>query len=255
MYINLDRYLVFLLVMMRMTGMLMFNPIFSRRNIPTMFNAALAFVLAITITSSTTFPTLPDINMYSFFYLTLKELAVGIFSGFVIQMFLSVLIIGGEIIDMQLGMSMSKLFDPSTNASISITSQLLNIMFYLGFFQANGHLTLIRMTAKTFDIIPLGELVFNRANFYAILELFSLIFLLSVKLCMPIIVMEVIITFAVGMIMRVIPQINVFVVNIQFKLLVGMLVMIIMVPAFAAFCENLLSICLENVQKIWLNFT
>lgn len=238
-----------------MTGMLMFNPIFSRSNIPAMANTGLAFVLAITITGSTAFPPLPDVTLYSFLYLVIKELSVGFFAGMVIQMFLSILIIGGEIIDMELGIGMAKVFDPASNSSISISSQFLNVMFVMGFFQTNAHLTLIHMTAKTFDIIPLGDLVLNRQSFLAIPELFSTVFLLAIKLCLPVMVIEVIVTFAVGMIMRVVPQINIFVVNIQFKLIVGMMVMVMLVPAFSAFCENLLVLCFENIQQIWLKLT
>lgn len=242
--------------MLRMTGMLFFNPIFSRKNVPVMVNTGLAFVLAILISGSIEFPPLPEVTLYSFFYLALKELSVGLFAGFIVQMFLAVLIVGGEIIDMQLGLGMAKEFDPASNASITVSSQLLNTMFMLGFFASNAHLTYISMTAKTFDIIPLGRIApFNRENFMAMLELFNIIFLLGIKLCLPILVMEIIVTFAVGMVMRVVPQINIFVMSIQFKLTIGLLVMIILIPTFSAFCENLLVLCFENIQNFWLNFT
>lgn len=255
MYIDLERYLVFLLIMVRMTGMVVFNPIFGRQNIPTMFGAGLSFTLTILLYNTGTFAPLPDVTLFTFFYLTVKELSVGIFSGFVIRMFLSVLVVGGEIIDMQLGLSMSKAFDPATNASVSITAQILNVMFYIGFFQANAHLTLIKMTAKTFDIIPLGDLVFRRENFLAIPELFSYIFLLSIQLCIPIVVMEIIVTFAVGMVMRVVPQINIFILNIQLKIIIGIVALLILVPSLSAFCDNLLTLCFENIQSVWIGFT
>lgn len=254
MYINLAKYLVFLLVMARMTGMLIFNPIFSRNNVPRMVNTGLAFVLAILLTGSMEFPQLPDVTLYTFFYMLLKELAVGMFSGLIMQMFMSALIVGGEIIDMQMSISMAKIFDPASNMSISLSAQFLNIMFVVGFFQSNAHLTLIQMTAKTFDIIPLGDISFNTANFLAVPELLSLVFLLSIKLCMPIMAIEIIVTFAVGMVMRVIPQINIFVISIQLHLMVGLLVMVTLVPAYSAFCENLLALCFENIQQIWMNF-
>jgi flagellar biosynthetic protein FliR len=254
MYINLDRYLVFMLVMLRMTGLFVLNPIFSRVGVPAMVNMGLAFVIAICIVGARVFPSLPDVNLFSFFYFALKELAVGMVAGFVIRMFLSVFVVGGEVIDMHLGIGMAKAFDPQTNASVSISAQLLNIMFTVGFFSSNTHLTLIQMTAKTFDIVPLGELSFNPGALYALPELYTLIFLLSIKLCMPVIVMEGISTFAVGMVMRVIPQINIFVVQIQLKLMLGLLVMIMLVPAFSGFCENVMFMCLENIQDIWLKF-
>ena len=254
MYINLDRYLIFMLVMLRMTGLFMLNPIFSRLGVPQMVNAGLAFVIAICIAGARVFPALPEMNFFNFFYFALKELAVGMVAGFIIRMFLSIFIVGGEVIDMHLGIGMAKAFDPQTNASVSISAQLLNIMFTVGFFTSNTHLTLIQMTASTFDIIPLGELTFSPEALYALPELYTLIFLLSIRLCMPVIVMEGITTFAVGMVMRVIPQINIFVVQIQLKLMLGMLVMVMLVPAFSGFCENVLFMCLENIQEVWLKF-
>jgi len=254
MYIDLTQYLVFLLVMVRMAGLFMFNPIFSRTNVPVMINTGLAFVIAILLTGSVAFPPMQDVTLYTFFYLVLKELSVGMFAGFIIRMFMAVLVVGGEAIDMQMGIGMAKAFDPATNASVSISAQLLNVMFTLGFFMSNAHLTLISMTAKTFDIIPLGNIAFNAVNFLAVPELITLVILLSVKLCMPILVIEIIVTFAVGMVMRVVPQINVFVLSIQLKLLIGLIAMITLVPAFSAFCENLIFLSFEHIQEIWLNF-
>lgn len=254
MYVNLDRYLVFLFVMLRMTGLFVLNPVFARQNIPAMVNAGLAFVISICIVGARLFPSMPEIGLYEFFYFAVKELAVGMMAGFILRMFLAVFVVGGEVIDMQLGIGMAKAFDPQTNASISITSQFLNIMFTVGFFVSNAHLTLIRLTAGTFDIIPLGELRFSGEALYAAPELITLVFLLAIRLCMPVIVIEGIVTFAVGMIMRVIPQINIFVVQIQFKLLLGMLVMVMLVPSFSAFCENVMMLCLENIQEVWLKF-
>ncbi len=254
MYVNLDRYLIFMLVLLRMTGMYVLNPIFARQNVPVMVNAGLSFLTAICVVTARTFPPLPDAGIFEFFYFAVKELAVGMTAGLIIRMFLSVFVVGGEIIDMQLGIGMAKAFDPMTNASVSISSQFLNIMFTLGFFTSGAHLTLILMTSRTFDFIPLGELRFNLEALYAVPELITLVFLLAVRLCMPIIVMEGVTTFAVGMIMRVIPQINIFVIQIQFKLILGILVMVVMVPVFSAFCENTLLLCLENIQEVWLKF-
>ena len=254
MYIDLTNYLVFLLVMTRMAGLFLFNPIFSRTNVPVMVNTGLAFVIAVLLTGSIPFSPMQDVTLYTFFYLVLRELSVGMFAGVIIRMFMSVIAIGGEAIDMQMGIGMAKAFDPATNASISVSAQIINVMFILGFFQTNAHLTLISMTAKTFDIIPLGNISFNAGNFLAVAELISLVILLAVKLCMPILVIEIIVTFAVGMIMRVVPQINVFVISIQLKLLIGLLAMVILVPAFAAFCENLITLSFEHIEQIWLNF-
>lgn len=255
MTIDLTGVVAFFLVMLRMTGMLVFNPIFGRRNVPVMLNAAFAFILTYTLTASMSFPVLPNPTLFSMVYMAIKELAVGMLAGFVLQLFLSVLIVSGEVIDMQLGIGMSKIFDPASNSSISLSSTILNIMFVMLFFLTNNHLTFIYLTAQTFEIIPLGVATINPNVFYHIAELFSIIIVFSMKLCLPIAVVEVVVTFAVGMITRIIPQINIFVVNIQFKLLIGMLVMVMLVPSFTSFMENLLIICFDNIQLVWTSFT
>lgn len=252
MTINLERYLVFLLVMLRMTGMLLFNPVFGRRSIPTLLNLGFALVLAVVLNGSVSFPNMPDINLYEFFYLALKELAVGMIAGLIVQMFLSMFVVAGEITDMQVGIGMAKMFDPATNASVSVSAQVFNVMFTVLFFLTGNHLTLIYMTSKTFDIIPLGALEFSRDIFLELPVFFSTILLYAIKLSLPVVVIEVIVTFAVGIIMRIVPQINVFVISIQLKLLVGILVMFTLVPAFCGFIENMIALCMDNIQRLWM---
>lgn len=254
MIINFDYVLAFLLVMLRMTGMLVFNPILGRRNIPIMVNAVLAFLLAVLLAGQVPAPTQAP-TLFVFFIWGVKELLLGLIAGFLLQMFFSVLVVGGEMVDMQLGLSMAKAFDPGTNASISLSTQYFNILFILVFFLSNGHLTFIQMTAQSFQVLPLGSYLINFDALYTIPLLFSNMLLLAVKLSIPLVVMEIIVTFAVGIIMRIIPQINVFVVSIQFKLLTGMLILMLLVPSITGFMENLYTICIENIQELWMAFT
>ncbi|MGI6403350.1 MAG: flagellar biosynthetic protein FliR [Oscillospiraceae bacterium] len=251
MVINLEQYMVFLLVMLRMVGMLLFHPILGRRNIPPMLGTGLAFVLAILLTGTITFDPLPELNLLQFLYLVVKELAVGLMAGTILRMFLSALIVGGEIIDMQNGLGMAKSFDPASNTSVSVTANLLNAFFILIFFATNNHLTFIHLSAQTFRIIPLGEAWISADALSYIPQLFSSAFLLAIKLCLPIVAVELVVTVAVGIIMRIIPQINIFVVNIQFKLFIGIFALIVLVVPIMGFFENLLIICMERVQEAW----
>lgn len=253
MSINVNNILLFLLVLFRFTGMLVMNPIFGRRNIPVAVNAGLAFVLAVVVHGSVPDPGFAIPTLLGFLPLVLKELLVGFAAGFVLQLFMSLFIVGGEMIDMQLGLSMSKAFDPGSNASISLSAQFFNILFVLAFFLTNAHLTLIKMTAQSFQVMPIGSYLINTDGFSIIPQLFSNVLVLAVKLSLPLVVVEIIVTFAVGIIMRIIPQINVFVVNIQFKLFIGMLVLVLLVPSFTGFCENIIYICTDNIQTVWLH--
>lgn len=251
MYINLEQYMIFLLVMLRMVGMLLFHPILGRRNIPPMLGTGLAFVLAVLLTGTMDFAPLPDVTLLQFLYLVVKELAVGLVAGTILRMFLSALTIGGEIIDFENGLSMAKNFDPATNASVSVTADFFNAFFILSFFVTNNHLTFIYLVAQTFRVIPLGGALISPDALSYIPQLFSAAFLLGIKLSLPIVAVELVVTIATGIIMRVVPQINIFVVNIQFKLFVGIFALIVLVAPIMGFLENLLAICMERVQEAW----
>lgn len=251
MTVNFDNFMVFLLVMLRMTGALIFNPILGRRNVPPMMSTALALLLAVVVSGSVPVPDLGTPSLILFFVMAAKELLVGLVSGLILQAFLAALIVGGEMVDMQLGISMSKAFDPGSNSSISLSAQMFNILFILSFFMSNAHLTMIKMTVESFHILPLGIYPINFDALYLIPQLFTTVLILAVKLCLPVVVVEVLVTFAVGIIMRIIPQINVFVVNIQFKLLVGMFILVVLVPSFVGYMENIIIICTENIFRVW----
>lgn len=241
----------FLLVMIRMTGMLVFNPILGRSNVPRQFLAGLALLLAVILTPGIPPADIENPHLLVMLVLSAKEMLFGILTGLVVRLFLSVIIIGGEIMDLQLGISMAKAFDPGTNASVSVTSSLLNVIFVIMFFVTNNHLTFISMTAQSLKILPVGTLSFNSGFYAYIPELFSQILVFAIKLCLPLAVIEIVVTVAVGIIMRVIPQINVFVINIQFKLLIGMFVLVTLVPALTGYMESLIYLSFDRIEEAW----
>jgi len=251
--INLENFIVFGLVMIRMTGMLVMHPILGRNNIPSMLNAGFALVLTILITMSMPFAQMPNVGYLEFILMGLREFAIGYFAGLITLMFLSVLSVGGEILDMQIGIGMAKIMDPGTNAAISISSIMLNSMYILIFFITNNHLTLISLTAQSFHIMPLGEFAINWNAFHYLPQFMATIFIFAIKLALPIVVIEVLVTLVVGVIMRVVPQINIFVLNIQFKLLIGFFALFTIVPSFMAYLENLILLSTEQIMYVWSN--
>lgn len=253
MSINYDLGYLFLLVLMRMTGVFVIHPILGRSNVPSIARVGLSLGLTLAVYRTAPSPGLTDPTLLQLAPLIFKELIVGIVCAFLTHMFLSVLIVAGEMVDMQMGLGMAKAFDPGTNASISLSAQLFNILFVLGFFATNNHLTLIQMVAMSLRILPPGNFTLNMEAFYLIPQLLTSILLFAVKLCMPIVVIEIITTFAVGIIMRIIPQINVFVLNIQLKLGLGLIVLFLLMPTFSAFIENLLLISTEHIWTVWEN--
>ena len=243
-----------LLIFMRMSGCVMFNPILGRRNLPTIFQVGLTLMLTLF-----TYPLVPaqalEIGSFLvFFVVAIKELLIGFIIGFIIQMFMSIIQVSGEMIDMQLGISMSKVYDPSSNVSMPLSASYINIMFILIFFAANGHLTLIQIFTKLCTILPYGDQLVNPSVYQNLVSMFSLILVYAVKISLPVLAAEFITEIAVGLVMRAVPQIDVFTVSIQLKVIIGFAVILIMVPPLATFLERLINLMFDNISHIFSAF-
>ncbi len=180
----------------------------------------------------------------------IKEFAIGFVIGLIMQMFLSIFHLGGELIDMQIGLSMASAYDPSSNASISVTGNLLSTMYIFIFFISNSHLALINVVVKSFQVIPIGlEAISTRVGVYFI-ELFGYILIYAVQLALPIIVVEIIVEVAVGILMRLVPNINVFVINMQLKIMIGLVVILTIIPALTQYMTKVDMIMMEKITQV-----
>lgn len=248
---NLDyNFTLLMLIFMRMSGCIFFNPILGRKNIPGVVRAGLSLVLSLFVYRLVPAQD-PHIGSFLVFALcALKELAVGFVIGYIIQLFLSVFIMSGEMMDMQIGISMSRIYDPQSNISMPLSASLINAMFLLIFFATNGHLTLIRIFTKLCETMPYGDAFIKTDALQGLVGMFSLILIYSVKLSMPLVAVQFISEIGVGLIMRAVPQIDVFVVQIQLKVLLGFFTILVLVPSFSAFLEKLITLMFDNITHI-----
>ena len=230
-----------LLILSRMSGLVLFNPLLGRSNIPAYIKSGLILLLSFT-TYSMTGMAPPEVDtVLEMGVLCIWELGMGYLLGLAVNLFFYVPLLGGEIIDIQMGMSMGRTYDPSSQASATVTATLLNVLMSLLFFAANGHITLLRIMLTSGEIVPFGQVMLGRDVLWSLLELFVECTVLAVKLCMPILAAELLGQVGMGILMKVIPQINVFAINIELKVIIGLgLLLILLVP----FSEYLLG--LEN---------
>jgi flagellar biosynthetic protein FliR len=232
--------------------MIFMNPIFGRRNIPSMVKVGLSLGIALSAYSGMQEISIVDYTGIDLLISTMKEFLIGFALGFIIQLFLSIFQLGGELIDMQMGIGMAMIYDPSSNSQISITGNIMTIMYTLLFFITNSHIALIHITVRSFQVIPIGLERFNGKVAIYLIELFGYILVYAVQLALPVIVTEILVEVAVGILMRFVPNINVFVVNLQIKLLVGFTVIITIIPVLVKYMGKLNMVMLERLQEVLL---
>lgn len=253
-----NNFVGFLFVLCRITGIFSFNPIFSRTNVPTMVKNGICVVLAIvTMTIPDINAQVPEINsIIAFVMVVLKELLIGAVFGFFTNLIMTVLIYAGEIIDMQTGLSMAKSMDPTTGINMPIFANIYYYLFILYFFVTGGHLSYIKLFTLSFETIPIGyELTTATVDLtYVIVMYMGTVMTLAVKFALPIMVTEMVTEICVGLMMKAIPTIQVLVVNIQLKIIIGMLVLAAAARPMSEFIEKLLGILWENLYSAAQNF-
>ncbi len=250
---DLNNYYIFIFVSARMAGVIFFNPIFGRRNIPSFVKVGLSLGIALNVYMGMTDVSVIDYSGIDLFLSMVKEFAIGFSMGFVMQLFLSIFQLGGELIDMQMGIGMAMMYDPNSNSQISITGNLMTIMYTLIFFISNSHIALIYIAASSYKVIPIGLQPLDPKLSLFFIELFGYMLIYAVQLALPIIATEIIVEVVVGILMRFVPNINVFVINLQIKLLVGITILITIIPVLVGFMEKVNSIMMENVHQVLMH--
>lgn len=241
---------LFELIFMRMSGFLLFNPLLGRSNLPAMVKTGMALVLSILVfgTAGTGVPQ-PD-TLVELAFRLLLELGIGLVLGFVMRVVFSVVQIGGEVIDTQMGMTMAQIYDASSQANLSVTASLLNILLILDFFAENGHYTLMRLLTTSGELVPYGAAALGDGVYAYVIELFLACMLLAVKLAMPILAAELLGEVGMGVLMKAIPQINAFVINIELKVIIGLLLFFLLLTPINEFLLELESGMLSELGRI-----
>ena len=240
----------FSFILMRMSGFIFLNPIFARRNVPGIIRSGIVIALSIIIFSTIKEQSIVVLNLFEYGFLLVKEFIAGYVIGFIISLFSYVIIFAGEIIDLQLGLSMAKIFDAQSDTSISLSATYYNILYMLLFFVTDAHVALINILINSSKLIPYGQIIIGQDVAKEVLHIFVLCSALAVKMAFPIIEIQFLCTVAMGILMKAIPQINVFVVDIQLKIFVGLFLIILIFSPMSDFLNQLITTMIDSISNI-----
>jgi len=243
----MNNYQAYLLVFARVFGIFIFNPIFSRKNVPRTVKIGatigLTLVIGMSVINSV------QVEFDSAFLLAvafLKESVVGMILGFLTQMFLSTLLLAGEMMDMQSGLGMAKVYDASSGVQMPLFGSIMTYIFIMYFFITDCHLSYIKIFALSYDAIPVGFETINPNVAMIIVNYFGTILTLSIKLALPLVVAELLLEFS----MKAVPQIQVMQVNIQVKLLFGLFILFLIAQPLSEFIEKYMGTMIDSLVGI-----
>lgn len=241
---------LFLMVTGRMTGFVVFNPLLGRRGVPNLVKAGFVLLLSLSVYTVTNQQLQMPATLLGLAFTFLMELLLGYVLGLVVNFFFYIPLMAGSVIDMQMGLSMASTYDPASGIQVTATSTALNVLMSLLFFVANGHHTLIRIFAASGLAVPFGQVALGDDFYEAMVQLFIECTLLGVKLCMPVLAAELMGQVGMGILMKVIPQINVFAINIELKVIIGLVMVMLLMTAFGDFLLDAETEMLRALQRV-----
>ncbi len=232
--------ILFSLIVARMSGAVVINPIFGRSNVPARAKAAFVLVFSLMLYAGTdgTLDHEPAV-MAEYVVMLLMELLFGFMVGMAMEIAFMVVRYASSIMDHTMGLSMAQVYDPQYSSQMTVTAGMYYAFIVLLFFSSNSHLRLIGLFFDSARVMPFGQVSLDRGLSLAMLTMFEDGILMGLQFAFPMIAMELVTEAAVGILMRMIPQINVFAVNFQIKIIVGMMMLLLL---FAPMSEKLYEI-------------
>lgn len=211
------------LVIMRCSGMFIMIPTLGGEAIAARLRVAFAIVIGFTIASL--FGPVTLSHPYQIILAALGELLMGLAMGLVLRMVLASSEMAGEVIGLSMGLTFMQIMDPLTRESSSIPSQIMGILITLILLATEGHHTILAGLVSSFQQAPIGTVLPRAEYIKTLLPLLSVTVNTSLRIAAPIVFALLLANFALGLLARVAPQLQLFILSMGLTIMVGMMVL------------------------------
>lgn len=213
----------FIVIFTRLAGTVMLMPGFGEAFAPA--RVRLLFALLLTILTApmleTFIPPEPK-SLIAMFALLAGELLVGVYIGLISRIMLLTLDTAGRFISTSIGMANAQVFNPSIANQASIPGLLLTTMGIMVLFATNMHHTLILAVIDSYTLFPVGDPMPSGDAALVISRMVGDSFRLALQLSAPFIVLSLVFFMGLGILARLMPQLQIFFVGMPIQLAGGM---------------------------------
>lgn len=236
-YIGDENVAKFILLFARVGGLFVFFPFFSHSNIPEVIKATLALFLTMFLFPLAKFET-PQYNTFLILQI-LSEVLFGMIAGLVLTLVFTIIQMAGEQMAFSMGFTMANVMDPSTGASVPITSQILSLLALIVFLAFDGHHLALLFIDQSLDYIVLGEF-YLKENFmrYINSAMFN-VFIIGFSIAFPVLAINLLADLIFGLLMKTMPQFNLLVVGYPMKIALAFVVLIAILAIMMQYFKDL----------------
>ncbi len=227
----------FLICLARVGAMVGSIPVFSGGQTPVQIRVALAFLFALVawpvVESYMPAETYAPLELG---VLVAKQTILGLMVGLLGQLVFMAAEFAGSLIGYQMGFAAANVFDPTTQRQVALISQFQGVLAILLFLALDVHHLFLEAIIASFEMLPPDSLNLSGGAVPYLVEVANHSLILSIKLVAPILALLVLSNLILGLMSRVFPQLNVFM--LSFPLNIG-ISFIIMGLTFSVFAQTL----------------
>lgn len=228
-----------LLILVRISCFVSIAPFFGTQNVPGRVKIGFSAFVAILIYGVVDKTAITYTGMFGYAVIVLKEGITGLLIGFAANICNSIILFAGNIIDMDIGLSMAMQFDPMTNSQVTITGNLYQYFILLLLIVTDMHHVILRALIDSYEVIPVNGQIFDWGSLMSSMAGYMVdLFVIAFRIVLPIFACIMILNCILGIMAKVAPQMNMFAVGMQMKILVGFSVLLLTVsllPGIADF--------------------
>ncbi len=224
----------FLALLMRLSGIFVMAPVLSSEVVP--FKVKGIFVLLLTLVS---FPVLvargllpSPTNFVELMVVGAGEFFVGFVIGFFVLLVITIFQVSGQFYSIQMGFGIINVFDPLAETSVPIISQLKTLLMTIVFVVLRGHQFVLKAVFESYRYIPAVYSIHLGPVKSTMVGKFDEVFQYGFLIGLPLIGMVFLMTVSLGLLSKLVPQMNVMILGFGLKVLIGEFTFVMLLPAF-----------------------
>lgn len=230
----IEKFGFFLIVFSRVSGIFSMAPVYGSRNLPTHVKIGLGFFITLilfpVITSKTQIA-IPQ-ELLPYIALVIMEFLVGLIIGYISFLIFAAIQMAGSLLDTQVGFGIVSVLDPQSGTQMPLLGTFKYVLAILLFLGTNGHHVILAALSESFRRVPVGTAVVQDGFYAYIIKVFSTSFAFAFKIALPVLVTLFLVDVAFGIMARTVPQMNVFMVGMPAKIIVGLFILALALPVY-----------------------
>lgn len=169
----------------------------------------------------------------------LREVLIGIFLGFLLQLVLLAVRVAGELVGQEMGFLVARQVDPTSGISSTLITNLYENLFLLVLLALDGHHWLLRSLERSFVFAPVGKLELGSRMAPTALAMFAEMFRAGLVFAAPVMVFLLLVSLVIGLLSRAVPALNVLEVGFTLRVLVALGALFLFAPLMDPAMRNL----------------